>query len=77
VPELVQEDASAPRLAAEVKAILSDRERRDAIRSELAEIRHKLGEPGAARRAAELAVGLMKTGAGGKGPRVRAEGEKT
>ncbi len=69
-PELVQEDANASRLAAEVKAILSDRDRSRTIRRELAEIRHKLGEPGAARRAAELAVELMKTG-------VRAEGEKT
>ncbi len=69
-PELVQEDANASRLAAEVKAILSDRDRSRTIRRELAEIRHKLGEPGAARRAAALAVELMKTG-------VRAEGEKT
>jgi len=76
-PELVQEDASAPRLAAEIKALLSDRERRDAIRSELAGIRHKLGEPGAARRAAELAVELMKTGSRGQNPGNRGEGEKT
>ena len=61
---------AAPRLAAEVKAILADPRRSDAIRRELAEIRQKLGEPGAARRAAAIALGLMKPGH-------RAKGEKT
>ena len=72
-PELIQEDATAPRLAAEVKAILADPRRSDAIRRELAGIRQKLGEPGAARRAAAIALGLMgervegrEPGAGGK-----------
>jgi lipid-A-disaccharide synthase len=60
VPELVQDDATAEKLAAEVKAILSDRQRSDAIRGELAGIRQKLGEPGASLRAAKLALGLMK-----------------
>ena len=75
-PELVQEDASASRLAAEIKALLSDRERRDAIRSELAAIRHKLGEPGAARRAAAIALGLVNRGAGAQGSGSGAGGEK-
>ena len=59
-PELVQENATAQRLAAEVKALLMDRERRDAIRCELAAIRSKLGQPGASLRAACLAYGLLK-----------------
>jgi len=62
VPELFQDDATAEKLAAEVKAILCDRARYDAIRRDLAGVREKLGEPGASRRAAEIAFGLMKTG---------------
>jgi len=62
VPELVQENATAQRLAAEVKALLTDRERREMIRNELAAIRSKLGQPGAARRAAAIALELVKTG---------------
>jgi lipid-A-disaccharide synthase len=62
VPELVQDDATAEKLATEVKAILCDRARYDAIRRELAGVREKLGQPGAARRAAEIALGLMKSG---------------
>jgi lipid-A-disaccharide synthase len=75
VPELVQDDATAEKLAAEVKAILSDRQRSDAIREELAGIRQKLGEPGAAHRAAKLALGLMGERVEDRGSRV--EGEKT
>jgi lipid-A-disaccharide synthase len=74
VPELIQKDATASRLAAEIKAILSDRQRSDAIRGELAGIRQKLGEPGASRRAAELALELMGERGEGRGSRV--EGEK-
>ena len=75
VPELVQDDATAEKLAAAVKAILSDGQRSDAIRGELAGIRQKLGEPGASRRAAELALGLMGESAERRAQ--GAEGEKT
>jgi lipid-A-disaccharide synthase len=75
-PELVQEEATGPRLAAEIRAILASRENRDTIRTELAAIRHKLGEPGAARRAAAIALGLMKTGARVQGSGSGAGGEK-
>jgi len=61
VPELFQDDATAEKLAAEVKAILCDRARYDAIRRDLAGVREKLGEPGASRRAAEIALEIMKT----------------
>ena len=75
-PELIQDDATAARLAAEVKAILADRRRSDAMRRELAGIRQKLGEPGAARRAAAIAVGLMSRGTGVQGSGSGAGGEK-
>jgi len=75
-PELVQEEATGPRLAAEIRAILASRENRDTIRTELAAIRHKLGEPGAARRAAAIALGLMKRGARVQGSGSGAGGEK-
>lgn len=59
VPELIQEDTNASRLADEAIKILSDRKRYDEIRKGLAEIRKKLGETGASRRAARLALNLM------------------
>jgi lipid-A-disaccharide synthase len=77
VPELVQDDATAEKLAEEVRAILSNRQRSDAIRGELAGIRKKLGEPGASRRAAKLALGLMTTGTRNPGSGSGVEGEKT
>jgi lipid-A-disaccharide synthase len=77
VPELVQDDATAEKLAAEVKAILSDRQRSDAIRGELAAIRQMLGEPGASHRAARIALGLMAAGTRDQGSGSPVEGEKT
>lgn len=75
--ELVQENATAPSLAAEVKALLTDRERWETIRGELAAIRSKLGQPGAARRAAALAVALMGAGTAEQNERYGKAGEKT
>jgi lipid-A-disaccharide synthase len=60
VPELFQNDATAEKLAEAVKAILSDRARYDAIRRDLAGVREKLGEPGASRRAAQIALEIMR-----------------
>ena len=77
VPELVQDDATAEKLAAEVKAILSDRQRSDAIRGELAAIRQMLGEPGASHRAARIALRLMAAGTRDQGSGSPVEGEKT
>ncbi len=76
-PELVQEEATAPRLAAEIRAILANGENRDAIRTELAAIRHKLGEPGAARRAAAIALQLMHGRDRAQGSGAGSGGEKT
>ena len=55
VPELIQRDASGKRIAGEALAILKNGERKQEMIRELAAIRAKLGEPGAARRAAQFA----------------------
>lgn len=59
VPELIQDDVTPERVAAEARAILDDPARAAAIRADLARVRALLGEPGAARRAAEIAVRML------------------
>jgi len=59
VPELIQQDVNPPRMAKEILAILTDVERKNCIKQELAGIREKLGAPGAARRAARLAMEML------------------
>jgi lipid-A-disaccharide synthase len=54
VPELMQSDFTPERVAAEVSALLDDAGRQGAMRRELAEVRRRLGEPGASARAAGL-----------------------
>jgi lipid-A-disaccharide synthase len=55
-PELIQGDASADNMVAAVRQIAA---RREEFTEALRELRGKLGEPGAAERAARLAVELM------------------
>ena len=59
VPELIQNEANGPRIADEALAILTNDERRREIIADLAEIRAKLGTPGAAIRAAKLAYDML------------------
>ncbi len=59
VPELIQLDATPGRIAREALAILLNEEKKRAIEAELAAIRAKLGEPGAARRAAQIACDMI------------------
>ncbi|MFZ1980633.1 MAG: lipid-A-disaccharide synthase [Smithella sp.] len=59
VPELVQGDASGKRIAAESLSILKNGERRQKMIKELEAIRARLGEPGAARRAAQIAHDMI------------------
>jgi len=59
VPELIQGDACGERIAAEALAILKNEERKREIIKELAVIRAKLGESGAAIRAAQLALDML------------------
>jgi len=63
VPELIQHEAQPLRIAAEVESMLTDGERYASIREKLLDVRAKLGEPGAPRRVAALALTLM----GGRG----------
>jgi len=65
VPELIQEEASPERIAAEIMDILTDRARMNNIKEELSKIREKLGNPGAAERAARLAYEMIEGKAGG------------
>jgi lipid-A-disaccharide synthase len=52
VPELIQGDATAERIAAEAFSVLNDPDKAAAVRAELLKVRRSLGEPGAADRAA-------------------------
>jgi lipid-A-disaccharide synthase len=53
VPELIQDDFTPDGVAAEAVSMLTDSKRAAQIRSELDEVRQKLGAPGASRRAAQ------------------------
>lgn len=59
VPELIQDDATGERIAAEVMNILTNKARLEEIKSDLVEIKNKLGSPGAAARAARLAYDML------------------
>ncbi|MBN1663370.1 MAG: lipid-A-disaccharide synthase [Deltaproteobacteria bacterium] len=60
VPEFIQGEANAERIAAEVIDILTREGRMAHIKSALADIRGKLGAPGASDRAAKLAYGIIQ-----------------
>jgi len=59
VPELLQGEANAPRIAAEAEKLLRSRVAVDRMRSGLARLRDRLGKPGAAHRAAEEVAALL------------------
>jgi lipid-A-disaccharide synthase len=59
VPELLQQEATPERMAAEIEILLSDPVARQAQLDGLLEVRRSLGEPGAARRVAEEIVGAL------------------
>jgi lipid-A-disaccharide synthase len=59
VPELVQDDFNPQNVAAETLRLLQDPNARNAVRAGLAEVRRRLGPPGAADRAADAMATLL------------------
>jgi len=64
VPELVQDRFTPERVAAETLRLLEDAKAREELRSGLAEVRRKLGPPGAIERAADRIAALLGPGTG-------------
>ncbi|HEY3120518.1 MAG TPA: lipid-A-disaccharide synthase [Vicinamibacteria bacterium] len=60
VPELIQRDFTPDRVAAEALALLEDPSRISAVREALAQVRDRLGPPGASGRAAEDVIQVMR-----------------
>jgi lipid-A-disaccharide synthase len=58
-PELIQKDANPQRIADEALRILRDPILSQKMSASMDEVRRKLGEPGAAQRAAQIVVSLM------------------
>lgn len=59
VPELIQDDANPERIAAEVRELITRRGKAREMKLALAEIRGKLGTPGASRRTAQIACDML------------------
>ena len=60
VPELIQDDCTPDRVAAAALALLDDPERAAAMRRDLAEVRTRLGAPGASARAAAAVLDVAR-----------------
>src|SRR6202011_5125381 len=58
VPELIQNDFTPDRVSSEVLRLLREPAARDTLRAGLAEVRQRLGPPGAIERAAEAIIEL-------------------
>jgi lipid-A-disaccharide synthase len=59
VPELIQKDFTAAKIAEHAMRLLRDPAATAAMRAELAEVRRKLGPPGAVERAADAITALL------------------
>ena len=61
VPELIQDDFTSGRVAAEVVRLLTDEQLRRTTRDELRRVRERLGGPGASDRAAEAVLAVARS----------------
>ena len=59
VPELIQNDFTPERVSHEILRLLRDQSARESLRLDLAEVRRRLGPPGAVERAAEAILQLL------------------
>ena len=64
VPELIQKDFTSDRVATHILHLLRDPTAATAMRGELAEVRRRLGPPGAVERAADAITALFATPSG-------------
>ena len=64
VPELIQKEFIGQRVADEILRLLSDSRACEEVRSGLADVRQRLGPPGAVERAADAIAALLRTAAG-------------
>src|SRR5438309_214887 len=64
VPELLQRQATGPRIAAAARALLDDPARHAAMIEDLRDVRRRLGRGGAAGRAAAIAFEMLEGGRG-------------
>lgn len=69
-PEFIQNGADPAKMADALYDLLKDRPKNEAVREELKKIAKRLGEPGAAERAARLAIELLQRKVQGAGREV-------
>ena len=65
VPELIQDDFTPGRVAAEVVPLLTDRARHAGMTEALRRVKRQLGSPGASGRAADAVLDVIRQSAGG------------
>ncbi len=78
VPELIQDDLSADRVAEEAVSFLTDPDKRARTVAAMRRVKHRLGEPGATGRAARLIADVASgsTDSRKPGPQIRADSHR-